>query len=215
VGKTTITFSLDVEASGPIPGPWWMCSFGLCRTDDVAVGIRKLLRPLVVPGLSMPDDPAAMEVVCKGLPDVSWNLGDEPAENVARVRAHFEEHGQDPTEALQETAAWLAEQVGRNRAVLVGSPVTFDFMWMYWYWWRLLGAMPPFGFSGLDIRSYFMGMHGVGFMGTGKARYLKHYPNEFTHSHDPLEDARQQGSIWRDMIAERAAAKGREKTDPD
>jgi len=67
--------------------------------------------------------------------------------------------------------------------------------------------MPIFGYSGLDIRSYFMGMHGVGFLGTGKARYLKHYPNEFAHTHDPLEDARQQGAIWRDMTAARKARK--------
>ena len=60
-----------------------------------------------------------------------------------------------------------------------------------------------FGFSGLDVRSYFMGSHGVGFMGTGKERYLKHYPNEHAHTHDPLDDARQQGQIWHDMAEAR------------
>ena len=29
----------------------------------------------------------------------------------------------------------------------------------------------------------------------------------FSHTHDPLDDARQQGAIWRDMIAARKAQK--------
>ena len=44
MGRIAITYSLDVEASGPVPGPWWMCSLGLCRTDDTSVGILKEFR---------------------------------------------------------------------------------------------------------------------------------------------------------------------------
>jgi len=211
MGKTSITFSLDVEASGPVPGPWWMCSFGICRTDDVTIGIKRELKPLVIDGFSQPDSPAAMKIVAAGLPEVSWDTQGAPEANVQVVRSWFETHGVDPRTALLDLKAFLEEQVGRNRAIIVGSPVTFDFMWMYWYWWYLLEEMPTFGFSGLDIRSYFMGMHGVGFLGTGKERYLKHYPNEFSHTHDPLDDARQQGAIWRDMVAARSKRKAEEK----
>jgi hypothetical protein len=182
-----------------------MCSLGLCRTDDTAVGIVRKFAPLVIPGFSQPDRADAMRVVAAGLPEVDWSddLSDE--ENVAIVRAHFEEVGMPPAEALADIRDWMQEDVGSDRPIIVGSPVTFDFMWIYWYWWYLLDEMPLFGFSGLDVRSYFMGSHGVGFMGTGKERYLKHYPNEFAHTHDPLEDARQQGRIWRDMVAARRA----------
>ncbi len=207
MAKQTIVFSLDVEASGPIPGPWWMCSFGICRTDDVQVGFSTELRPLVIPGVSEPDDPNAMKVVAAGLADLSWDDAQSPEENCRRVRAHFEQRGLEPRAALEQLGAWLAKEVGTNRAVIMGSPVTYDFMWLYWYWWRFMGQMPPFGFSGLDLRSYFMGMHGVDFLGTGKERYLKHYPNAFAHTHDPLDDARQQGQIWRDMVADRASRK--------
>ena len=200
MGKRTITFSLDVEASGPIPGPWWMCSFGVCRTDDVNVAFHRELKPLDIPGVSQPDSAPAMGVVVQGLESVDWDEKAPDEENVARVRAYFVANGMDPRQALVELRSWLSDQVGQNRAVIVGSPVTFDFMWMYWYWWRLLEEMPIFGFSGLDIRSYFMGSHGVGFLGTGKQRYLKHYPNEHQHTHHPLDDARQQGQIWQDMV---------------
>lgn len=203
MAKQTIVFSLDVEASGPIPGPWWMCSLGICRTDDVRIGWQAELKPLVLPGLSESDDPGALEVVAKGLPGVRWDPARPPEENSRAVRAHFESRGREPREALLELKAWLLHQSGPDRAVLMGSPATYDFMWIYWYWWRFLREMPVFGYSGLDLRSYFMGMHGVGFLGTGKERYLKHYPNSFAHTHDPLEDARQQGQIWHDMVAAR------------
>ena len=218
MGKSTIYFSLDVEASGPIPGPWWMCSFGICRTDDVERGMTRKLKPLHIEGFSQVDDPNAMQVVAKGLDPSPWDPGLSLVENVPLVRQHFEDEGIDPKQAMLDLKAWLLEETGNNRAILVGSPVTFDFMWIYWYWWRLLEEMPVFGFSGLDIRSYFMGMHGVGFLGTGKARYLKHYPNEFRHTHDPLDDAQQQGAIWRDMTKTRndqiEAAKQAKKSKP-
>lgn len=211
MAKSTVTYSLDIEAAGPIPGPWWMCSFGLCRTDDPSAGFKRELRPLRIPGLARPESPEALAVVAKGLPAGLWSPGASGDANVRRVCEYFEIRGEDPARALRDAKEWLLADAAGGRAVLVGSPATFDFMWLYWYWWHLLEEMPPFGFSGLDVRSYFMGMHGVDFLGTGKARYLKHYPNEHSHTHDPLEDARQQGAIWRDMVAARRAQKEAEK----
>ena len=209
--KREVYFSVDVEASGPVPGLHWMCSFGVCRTDDVSVGMRRVLRPWVEEGLAREDLPAAMDIVAKGLPkEARPPKGLSAGARAAAVRAYFEREGVDAREALTDLKVWLAEQVGEDgRCVVVGAPVTFDFMWLYWYWWRLFEEMPPFGFAGLDLRSYFMGAHGVGYLGTGKQRYLKHYPNDFSHSHDPLEDARQQGQIWHDVTqARRARPKG-------
>lgn len=204
--KSETVLSLDVEATGPIPGPWWMCSLGLCRTDRPEDGLRILLKPLERPGLSRPETAAAMRIVAQGLPESeAWDEGQPEAANIARIRAWFEREGLPPTEALERVDAWIREQAPEGRAMLVGAPVTFDFLWIYWYWWHLREEMPPFGFAGLDLRSYFMGSHGVGALGTGKERYLKHYPNDYRHSHDPLDDARQQGALWRDMVAARAA----------
>lgn len=208
MAKKVITFSIDVEAAGPIPGPWWMCSIGICRTEDVQIGMAIELKPLVIPGLSQIDDPGAMRVVAAGLRDFTWESSQSDAENTRRVRAHFEERGRDPKEGLLAVEAWITEQCGQDRPVLVGSPVTYDFLWIYWYWWHFLKRMPIFGFSGLDLRSYFMGSHGVDFQGTGKERYLKHYPNSYAHTHDPLDDARQQGQIWQDMVRARQARGG-------
>jgi hypothetical protein len=93
MAKTTVTLSLDVEAAGPIPGPWWMCSFGICRTDDVVTGFKRELKPLVIPGLSEPETPGAMRVVSAGLKANPWVDTDPDHENIARVRSHFERAG--------------------------------------------------------------------------------------------------------------------------
>lgn len=207
MAKKTVTFSIDIEASGPIPGPWWMCSIGICRTDDVSKGFSTKFHPLDIPGMTEPDDPSAMRVVAAGIPEVGWQDSLGPEANIEKLRKHFIEEGRPPLEGLVLLRDWILAEAKGDRAVVIGSPVTYDFLWIYWYWWRFMKEMPVFGFSGLDLRSYFMGMHGVDFLGTGKERYLKHYPNSFAHTHDPLDDARQQGQIWQDMVKARLAQK--------
>ena len=114
MAKRTITFSLDVEASGPIPGPWWMCSFGICRTDEVDRGFARELQPLVIPGVSRPDSPAALQVVAEGVQGLSWNTDLTPEENAVQVRAHFEKQGVPPRLALQDLRSWMQETSGRT-----------------------------------------------------------------------------------------------------
>lgn len=197
-----LTFSLDIEAAGRIPGPNWMCSFGICRTDDLSRGFTRRLKPLLIPGLSRPDDPAALDVVAEGLPDLPKPQG-TPEERAALECAFFQDRGVEPRAALVDLREWLAAECAGARPLLVGAPATFDFMWLYWYWLYLLEESPPFGFAGLDLRSYFMGFHGVGWESTGKKAYKQAYPNDIPHTHDPLDDAREQGKIWADMVAER------------
>ena len=88
---------------------------------------------------------------------------------------------------------------------MVGAPLSFDSMWIYWYYWFVMGEMPEFGFSGLDMRSYFMGSHGETGLRSNKKRYKRHYPTNIPHTHDPLDDAMEQGEIWQQMVDARAS----------
>lgn len=206
--KGEIHFSLDVEASGPIPGPYWMPSFGICRCDDINVGFKRLLQPLdeACPDQFVrfykDDDPEAMRVVAQGTPDFKWDpkLSDE--NNTDDLYQYYCDNGVHPLDAMHDLKEWMMEQT-ENRAylpVIIGAPATFDFMWLFWYWQYFLEEMPSFGFSGLDLRSYFMGAHSKPFLGTGKRSYKKHYPCHLPHSHDPLDDAREQGFLWQAMF---------------
>jgi len=203
-------FSIDVEASGPIPGPWWMPSFGCCPTDDINDGFKALLKPLdccfaEIDGIIMDDVPGAMKVVAEGTPDFTWNEAETDVVNCSALYSYYEKRGEDPAYAFARFKAWLHER-GRKlglKPYLVGAPLSFDFMWVYWYYQYVMQEMPEFGFSGLDMRSYFMGMHGMKGQKSNKRSYKKKYPTKLPHTHDPLDDAREQGCIWQQMVKDR------------
>jgi len=204
-------FSIDVEASGPIPGLWWMPSFGCCPTDDVQDGFKALLRPLEecypdkISTLAKEDDPGAMKVVAQGTPDFEWDTNKSDDDNCDELYHHYLDIGEHPKAAFSRFKDWLHERSRKLnlRPYVVGAPLSFDFMWLYWYYHFVMGEMPAFGFSGLDMRSYFMGMHGVPGLKTNKRAYKKLYPTDIPHTHDPLDDAREQGDIWRQMVDDR------------
>ena len=203
-------FSVDVEASGPIPGPWWMPSLGICPTDDLEDGLKLVLKPLVLcypvlKGIQREDVTGAMKVVSQGVEDFTWDPSKPDKVNSVDLYNHHVYFGQEIKPAFQTLKAWLAARTdgGKFRPYIVGAPLSFDFMWLYWYYQFALGEMPKFGFSGLDMRSYFMGMHGESALRTNKRRYKQKYPTNRPHTHDPLDDAQEQGDIWQQMVTAR------------
>src|SRR4051812_39188668 len=99
-------FSVDVEADGPIPGPYSMLSFGLAvagrfdgtaftAADPEARTFYRELRPI-----SKDFDPEALEV--SGL------------DRDALIR-----DGADPAAAMTEAATWVREEAGGDRPILV------------------------------------------------------------------------------------------------
>jgi hypothetical protein len=218
VAKDERYFSIDVEASGPIPGPWWMPSFGVCPTDDLNDGFKALLKPLdvnfpLMGGIVKDDVPGAMKVVAQGTDGFEWDPEEADEDNCINLYDHYAEVGEHPRVAFTNLKYWMHER-GRKlgyRAYVVGAPLSFDFMWLYWYYQFVMGEMPEFGFSGLDMRSYFMGMHGEKGLKANKRRYKKHYPTNIPHTHDPLDDAREQGDIWQQMVTARQSKKKMEK----
>jgi hypothetical protein len=110
--------SVDVEADGPIPGPYSMISFGAAvagtRTaegftaaDPTATTFYRELRPI-----SDDFDPAALAV-----------SGLDGRPGAAR--------GQ-PAVATAEFAAWVMASAGPARPVVVGYPACYDWMFLYW-----------------------------------------------------------------------------------
>lgn len=203
-------FSVDVEASGPIPGLWWMPSFGACPTDDVEDGFKALLKPLnycypEMDGIVRPDVPGAVKVVVQGTPGFDWDFDKSDEANCAEVYDYYVEMGENIETALQRFKAWMSNRTnGRElRPYVVGAPLSFDFMWLYWYYQFVMDEMPAFSFAGLDMRSYFMGKHGETGLRSNKRRYKKFYPTNRPHTHDPLDDAQEQGEIWQQMVAPR------------
>ncbi len=183
--EAEIYVSTDIEADGPIPGPHSMLSFASAafRSDGTLVGTYT----------------ANLEQLPGAAPDlktVEWWSQFPQAWDACRRDTR------PPETAMPEYLAWLAALPGRP--VFVGWPVSWDFMWMYWYLVRFTRER-PFRESALDIRSYAMGMRKTDFRRTSRTYLPKRwFDAKLVHTHVALDDALEQGAVFCNMLAENA-----------
>lgn len=178
-----IYVSTDIEADGPIPGPNSMLSFAsvALHGDKTEVGVFTA-NLATLPGASF--DPR-VETWWKQFPD-------------AYVRTR--ENPRAPGDVMPEYLAWLKALPGKP--IFVGWPASYDFLWIYWYLVRFTGER-PYGENALDIRSYAMGMRKSEFRMTARSYLPKRWWDEgLAHTHVALDDAREQGMLFCNMLAE-------------
>lgn len=175
-----IYVSMDVEADGPIPGPHSMLSFGAValRADKTTVAeFTANLEPL-------PDAAPHPRTM-------SW--WDGFPEALAKAR----ENPEPPAEVMPRFVQWLRQLPGR--VTFVGQPAGYDFMWMYWYLVRFHGDS-PFGHSALDVKTYAMALTRKPYRDCVKKALPKEWDDGLPHTHVALDDARQQGAMFCNML---------------
>ena len=173
--KPEIFISVDIEASGPIPGEFSLLSIGACVVGQTSQTFYSELKPL-----NQNFIPRAMEV--NGLSLEKLKLaGEEPG----RAMARFEQ--------------WVQKVSQTSRPVFVGFNATFDWSFIHWYFIKFLGRS-PFGISGLDIKAYFMGRHQTSWRETNKKSVRTLYPSQTHHTHNALDDAKEQAEIFEKML---------------
>ena len=173
--KSEIYISVDVEASGPIPGEYSLLSIGACLVGQPDQSFYVELKPLNDNFVEK-----AMDVT--GL-------------SLEKLRLD----GEEPDLAMASFANWIKSVAGDNRPVFVAFNATFDWSFTHWYFIKFLGH-DPFGISGLDIKAYFMGKHRTSWGKTVKERVRAKYPSTMTHTHDALDDAREQAELFSQML---------------
>jgi len=167
-----ILISVDVEASGGSPGTGSLLSVGACLVDDPAVGLYLELKPE---------------------PDRPWSAEAEAVHHLSRDRLQRE--GLEPAAAMRKLADWVGEVAGDGWPVFVGFNAPFDWMFVADCLWRHLGRN-PFGISALDLKSVYMGRHGVArWEETRKMHIERRLGLRFEHTHDALQDARDQARL--------------------
>jgi len=195
----TLFISIDVEADGPIPIPYSMLSFGAAAfhldhftpTSDDAhlqnLGTFEANLELLHGGMQDPDT-------------MKWWAKNQAAYDATRVDTQF------PPEAMRKFREWvekLAEE-HESRPVLCGYPVTYDFMFIYWYLVRYTGFPAPFGFQGLCIKTLAADRMGVEFRQATKRRMPKHWFRGCpSHTHHALDDALGQGVLLMNILNDR------------
>jgi ribonuclease T len=167
--------SVDIEASGPSPNRYALLSIGACLVDDPSRGFYAELRPS-----SRDADPTAMRVHGLSLDELAA-------------------HGEEPATALRRFEAWLAAEMDGRIPVFVGHNAAFDWMFVADAFHRYLGHN-PFGHAPLDMKSYFAGLTGEPWSGTGLERIAARFGETGTLSHHALEDARIQARLFAAML---------------
>ena len=177
-----IYVSTDIEADGPIPGPYSMLSFGSAayRSDKTLLGtFTANLEQL--PGASTHPDTMAW-----------WS---KRPEEWAASRINL----QNPDVAMHTYCDWLKELPGTP--VFVGYPAAYDFLFIYWYLMNFVGES-PFGHRGLDIRTYAMAVLKTDFYKAGKHDMPKAWFDHLPHTHHALDDAFEQGALFCNILHE-------------
>lgn len=183
----------DIEANGPIPGPFSMLSFA-------AVAFKLHDRePL-----------AHFEANLDCLPDA----GECPAtmawwQKYPEAYVASRRDTRPPEEVIPEYLEWLGSLPGRP--VFVGQPVTYDFQWMNWYCYSF-GNIPPgekprWGHSGFDVKTATQVLLKSESYHNASKRVIRKRKPHWTegmpkHDHTALADSTGQGILFVNMMEE-------------
>jgi hypothetical protein len=180
---TEIYLSTDVETDGPIPGPHSMLSFG----SAAYLADKTLISTFTANLETLPGASAHPETM-------KW------WETQADAWAACRQNLQTPEEAMQQYTTWLKGLPGKP--VFVGYPVVFDYMFVQWYLHKFTGGS-PFSFYALDIKTYAMALLKSDYIETTKATMPKRWFDDLPHTHLALDDAKEQGALFCNMLLER------------
>lgn len=175
-----IYISVDGEMSGPNrPGYHSLLSIGACLVNAPEYGFYVELKPL-----NDNADPEASRI--HGL-------------DIERLK----QEGINPREAMKSFVDWAKDTAAAygGKPVFVAFPAPFDWMFIDWYIQTYFGETP---FKGaLDMKSYFMGMMNCLWQQTRKSELPAEFLSDLPHTHNALDDAREQADVFRKMLAYR------------
>ena len=184
---TDAYFSVDIEADGPVPGPYSMLSFGIVyagRHDG------RTFRP--AQNLDHPDRSMYSE-----LQPISPCFDPDALAVSGLDRERLIKEGRDPFSTMENARSWVLDVAGPDRPTLVAFPLCFDWMWMHYYFTQYTHKGSPFGHaSGFDIKTAYAAKKGVPIAESGKGRIDRAVLSSRPHTHNALEDALEQADIF-------------------
>ena len=184
-----VYFSADVETDGPIPGPFSMLSFGLVYAG--AYDGTTFYRP-----------PEYLEKYYVELRPISDAFEREALAINGIDRDSLVEQGADPTAAMTDAAGWVRQRAGIGAPVIVAYPLSFDWMWLYWYFMRFSTTGSPFAHSrGFDIKTAISIKLRRMISKSGRSRIPEAVRSSFPHTHNALDDAIEQAEIFANIFA--------------
>ena len=170
--------SVDVEASGPIPGEYSMLSLGAC-----VVGATDKIFYVELKPITHNFQPEAMSVCGLDLDEL-------------------EKTGTLPEHAMSQFDLWLAQVTPDGEdPIFVAYPLAFDWMFVAYYFHRYL-KYNPFGYSGLDVKSFYVGLTGADWSRVYQNAMGADMLEELDLTHHAREDAMAQAKLFARLLDE-------------
>jgi len=179
ISKETIEplyISVDIETSGPVPGIYSMLSIGACVVGDFEVQFYRELKPV-----TMQFQQEALDVT--GFDLKNLNRG-----------------GHNPLDTMIEFSSWVNNQCRENKKpIFVGFNAAFDWSFINYYF-HLYCHNNPFGYSALDIKSFFMCLQKCAWDEARSSKAAQIYNISKKDKHNAVEDAVFQAKIFASML---------------
>jgi len=183
-----VYFSADIETDGPIPGRYSMLSFGLAVAGSLRDGVFKRADP-------------SPNTFYRELKPISDAYDGDTLEVSGLDREALRRTGETPERAMADAADWIRGIAGEGQPVLVAYPLSFDWLFLYWYFVAFCEAGSPFGHSSaFDMKTAFALRSGRPMALSSAARLPEALQSQRGHRHHALEDALEQGEIFANII---------------
>lgn len=181
--KPELYFSVDIESAGPIPGKYSMLSIGACVVGAPDATFYAEIKPI------------SLEFVPEALKISGFDLD------------RLTHEGKSPADVMTEFRQWVETEARNHKAVFVGFNACYDWQFINWYFESFTGGN-PFGFGGIDIKSYFMGLSGREWSRTTSSQLPEEFQPDEPQTHNALDDAKAQASMfWKLMNSARISKK--------
>lgn len=167
--------SVDIEASGPVPGIYSMLSLGAYLIGTPERTFYAELRPVTANAV-----PEALRVSRFTLDQLTKT-------------------GHDPQEVMSAFRDWVKEVSVDKVPVFVGFNASFDWSFVNWYFHVFLGEN-PFGIGALDIKAYYMGFSGCYWRETTSRQLPQQFQPIHRPTHNALDDAIAQAQIFKKLL---------------
>lgn len=193
--NTEVLFMCDVEADGPIPGPYSMNSFGLVpfatRSRDEGYKFLDLNK-------NIDKFYAELQPISENFLPAAIAVGGFDHEKLKIT-------GEKPEDAMSNVSDWVNEttaKLGGKMAVFTAFPLGFDWIFMYWYLVSFSKSPSPFSFSRhLDLKTEYASRANVGISSAVKQLMPRHLFNKnMVHTHNALDDALEQAYLAQNIL---------------
>ena len=168
--------SVDIEASGPIPGEYSMLSIGACKVGKIEKNFYTEIKPI-------------SELFVREALDVCGFSLEE-----------LKKTGTDPHTAMRRFAEWIRMLADGRKPIFVAYGLGFDWSFVNYYFIRFMKEN-PFNISGIDIKSVWLGKTKCKWEKTSKTDVKRELGVHLEHTHNALDDAKEQAVIFEKMLA--------------